>query len=129
MPACILIIEDDSFSRDSVRFLLGKVGYSVLLAEDGDVGLRLALDAKPDLIICDLQMPVMSGYEVVRALHQQADWRRIPVVAVTSSSEHSDREKVLEAGFDGHIGKPITPVNFVAQIEAFLPASLKTQRR
>ncbi|MES2948709.1 MAG: response regulator [Pseudomonadota bacterium] len=129
MPACILIIEDDSFSRDSVRFLLGKVGYSVLLAEDGDVGFRLALDAKPDLIICDLQMPVMSGYEVVRALHQQADWRRVPVVAVTSSSEHNDREKVLEAGFDGHIGKPITPENFVAQIEAFLPASLKTRRR
>ena len=129
MRARILIIEDDSFSRDLVKFLLEAAGYSVLMAEDGNVGLNLALSSRPDLIICDLQMPVMSGYDVVRGLTKQADWRRIPLIAVTAFSMRGDREKALAAGFDEHISKPIAPEHFIAQIEAYLPEALRAGRR
>jgi two-component system cell cycle response regulator DivK len=129
MLARILIIEDDSFSRDLVKYLLEWSGYSVLVAENGNEGLSMALVAKPDLIICDLQMPVMNGYEVVHALKNQTDWRRVPVIAVTAFSMRGDRETALAAGFDEHISKPIAPEYFVAQIEAFLPTTLRAGRR
>ncbi len=129
MRARILIIEDDSFSRDLVKFLLEAAGYSVLVAEDGNIGLSMALVSKPDLIICDLQMPVMNGYDVVRGLAKNADWRRVPLIAVTAFSMRGDREKALAAGFDEHISKPIAPENFISQIEAFLPESLRSGRR
>lgn len=124
MPARILIIEDDSASRALVGYLLLAAGYATLEAEDGDVGLRMALQTQADLIICDLQMPVMNGYEMARALQQHPDWRRVPLIAVTAFSMAGDRETALAAGFDEHISKPIMPETFVAQIEAFLPHTL-----
>ncbi len=129
MLARILIIEDDSFSRDLVSYLLRSAGYTVLQANDGSVGLRLALQETPDLIICDLQMPVMNGYDVVRGLRRSTDWRRVPLIAVTSFSMLGDRQKALSAGFDEHIGKPVSPETFIAQIETFLPPALKARHR
>lgn len=129
MPTRILIIEDDSASRALVRYLLEAAGYATMEAEDGGVGLRMAQQAQPDLIICDLQMPVMNGYELARALRDQADWRRVPLIAVTAFSMAGDRETALAAGFDEHITKPITPETFVAQIEAFLPRALQDRHR
>lgn len=126
MPARILIIEDDSTSRALVHYLLTAAGYTTLEAEDGSVGLLLALKAQPDLIICDLQMPVMNGYEVARSLREQPGWRQVPLIAVTAFSMTGDREAALTAGFDEHISKPIMPETFVAQIEAFLPDALRT---
>ena len=128
MPARILIIEDDSASRELVKYLLEASGYVTLDAEDGNTGLRLALEAKPDLVICDLQMPVLNGYEVVRHLRENPSWRRVPLIAVTAFSMLGDRETALAAGFDDHITKPINPETFVGQIETFLLAELRTQR-
>jgi two-component system cell cycle response regulator DivK len=107
-----------------VRYLLESAGYATLEAEDGGVGLHLALQAQPDLIICDLQMPVMNGYELARALREHPGWCQVPLFAVTAFSMAGDRETALAAGFDEHISKPIVPETFVAQIEAFLPSSL-----
>lgn len=129
MPTRILIIEDDSASRALVGYLLEAAGYTTLEAEDGGAGLHLALQAQPDLIICDLQMPVMNGYELARALQEHPHWRRVPMIAVTAFSMSGDRETALAAGFDEHITKPITPETFVAQIEAFLPGSLRVVQR
>lgn len=127
MPARILIIEDDSASRTLVGYLLEASGYATLEAEDGSIGLRMALHAQPDLIICDLQMPQMNGYEMVRALREQSDWHRVPLIAVTAFSMAGDRETALAAGFDEHITKPIVPETFVGQIEAFLPHTLRAR--
>ena len=128
MPARILIIEDDSASRALVKYLLENAGYITLDAEDGGAGARLALEANPDLVICDLQMPVMNGYEVVRYLREHPLWRRVPMVAVTAFSMTGDRETALTAGFDQHLTKPIDPETFVGQIEALLPAGLSARR-
>lgn len=125
MTARILIIEDDSASRELVRYLLASSGYATLDAEDGSRGLLLALQASPDLVICDLQMPVMNGFELVRRLQEHPQWRRVPLIAVTAFSMVGDRETTLAAGFNDYITKPITPETFVAQIEAFLPPELR----
>ena len=91
--------------------------------EKANVELGLALAEGPDLILCDLQMPVMNGYEVARSLRSHHEWRVVPLVAVTAFSMPGDREKALEVGFDDHLSKPITPETFVRQIETFLSSS------
>jgi CheY-like chemotaxis protein len=124
MTARILVIEDDEASRMLVTYLLEADGYQVYSASDGREGVRAALEHGPDLILSDLQMPVMDGYEVARLLHADPGWRRAPLVAVTAFSMPGDREKALEVGFQDHISKPIDPERFVRQVEAYLaPAS------
>lgn len=127
MKATILVIEDDEPSRMLVTYLLESAGYRVLVAENGALGLGRALAEGPDLILCDLQMPVMNGYEVAQALRSNNEWRVVPLVAVTAFSMPGDREKALEVGFDEHMPKPITPETFVQQVEAFLSASFRTR--
>lgn len=128
MSARILIIEDDAASHELVRYLLDASGYQTLSAFDGAEGVRMALDQQPDLLLCDLQMPMMSGYQVVQTLNEYPLWKKVPVIAVTAFSMAGDRDKALAAGFDEHISKPISPQNFVAQIEVFLPETLRVPR-
>ena len=121
-PATILVIEDDEASRMLVTYLLEAAGHAVLAAENGAVGLELALSREYDLIVCDLQMPILNGYEVAQTLRAHPGWRAVPMIAVTAFSMPGDREKALDMGFDEHLSKPITPETFVEQIEAFLGA-------
>jgi CheY-like chemotaxis protein len=125
MPTRILVIEDDEFSRELVRYLLDRHGYTVLEAADGGAGVQIALREQPDLVLCDLQMPVLNGYEVVQRLRSNPLWRVVPVVAVTAFSMPGDRDLALAAGFDNYLTKPITPEIFVEQIAAFLPPGLR----
>ncbi|WP_394788300.1 response regulator [Rhodoferax sp.] len=128
MPARILIIEDDYFSRELAMYLLQTAGYTVIGAEDGRTGVQIALQENPDLVLCDLQMPVLNGREVVRRLHADPQWRRVPVLAVTAFSMSGDRESALAAGFDDHVSKPITPETFIPQMESFLSPELRIRR-
>ncbi len=127
-PATVLVIEDDDASRMLLTYLLEAAGHRVLAAENGAVGLDLALALAegPDIVLCDLQMPVMNGYEVARGLRSSPRWRVVPLVAVTAFSMQGDREKALEVGFNEHLSKPITPETFVQQIEAFLASARQT---
>ena len=118
--ATVLVIEDDDASRQLVTYLLEAAGHRVLAAENGAVGVRIALAESPDIILCDLQMPVMNGYEVARSLRTSMIWRVVPLVAVTAFSMPGDREKALDVGFNEHLSKPITPETVVQQVEAFL---------
>ncbi len=119
-PATILVIEDDDASRQLVTYLLEASGYRVLSAENGAAGLELALSQPHDLILCDLQMPIMNGYQVAQTLRSHPRWHAVPLVAVTAFSMPGDREKALDMGFDDHLSKPITPETFVQQIQRFL---------
>ena len=129
MPARILIIEDDDFSRDLVHYLLHAAGYGTLDAVDGGVGLQYALERNPDLILCDLQMPVMNGYDLISRLKSDPRWRQVPIIALTAFSMAGDRDTALAAGFDDHVTKPITPEHFIQQIELLLPPTLRSVRR
>lgn len=120
--ARILIIEDNQANLDLAQYLLEHSGHKVLLATDGQIGVAVARREKPELIICDLQMPVLDGYGVLENLRLDATVAGTPIVAVTAFSMSGDEEKVRTAGFDGYISKPIEPETFVQQIEGFLPA-------
>ena len=122
MPARILIIEDDLHSRELMVGLLQAAGHTVGSADDGRSGLGLALDDRPDLVVCDLRLPAMDGYAVAHALRAAPGYASMPLLAVSSLAD-GDRERVLAAGFDGYICKPIEPASFVAEVEAFLPAA------
>jgi two-component system, cell cycle response regulator DivK len=126
MPARILVIEDNAANLELVRYLLSYSGHTVLEARDGGQGVALARQERPDLIICDLQMPVLDGYLVLEQLRGRVDSARFVIVALTAFSMPDDRNKVLTAGFDGYLSKPIEPETFVGQIEAYLPAELRS---
>ncbi len=128
MSARVLIIEDDSPSRELLKYLLESAGYVALQAADGGAGLSMSLETNPDLIVCDLQMPVLDGFEVIRGLLDNPNWRRVPLIAVTALSMSGDRERAIAAGFDEHITKPIAPETIVSQIEVHLPPALRAKR-
>lgn len=123
MKARILLIEDNAQNRYLVRFLLEKRGHVIFEAETGPLGMQLAAQVRPDLILLDIQLPGMDGYEVARALKCDSQLQSIPIVAVTSYAMVGDREKCLEAGAEGYIEKPINPESFAAEIERFLSPS------
>lgn len=118
----ILVIEDNQANMELMVYLLGAYGYLVSSEHDGEAGIVTARRTCPHLIVCDVHMPNMDGYEVVRCIKRDPALHSIPVIAVTALAMVGDREKLLAAGFDGYIGKPIDPENFIGQIERFLPA-------
>jgi two-component system, cell cycle response regulator DivK len=116
----VLLIEDNEQNRYLATFLLEKHGYGVIQAADGPTGIELAGQVLPQLILLDIQLPLMDGYTVARALRNNPALKEIPIVAVTSYAMMGDREKALSAGCDGYLEKPINPETFVAEIERFL---------
>jgi two-component system cell cycle response regulator len=122
MSARILVIEDDQASRELMTYLLQAFGHTPLCAHDGAEGLEIVRREAPDLVICDIQLPQVDGYEVARQLKGHPVWRAMPLVAVTASAMARDRDKALVAGFDGYLTKPLDPETFVQQMEAFLAA-------
>jgi len=121
MTARILVIEDNPANLALVEYLLNASGYITVAATDGATGVRVARETRPDLVICDLQMPGLSGYEVLEELRADPTLARTPVIAVTAFSMQDDQIKVLSAGFNGYLSKPIEPERFVAQVEEYLP--------
>jgi CheY-like chemotaxis protein len=101
-------------------FMLERRGYEVIQAWDGHQGIEAAVRAIPDLILLDIQLPEMDGYEVASALKANPRLAMVPIVAVTSYAMAGDRERILAAGCNGYIEKPINPETFLAQIEQFL---------
>jgi two-component system cell cycle response regulator len=120
MQATILVIEDDPPSLELMTYLLNAHGYVTLSAERGDDGLAIARRERPDLVVCDIQLPGFDGYEIARLLKADVALRTMPLVAVTALAMVGDREKALAAGFDDYVSKPIDPATFVALIEPLL---------
>jgi two-component system, cell cycle response regulator len=125
MPARILIVEDNPTNLELMSYLLTAFGHTTLAACDGEEGIKVAQREMPDLIVCDIQLPNLDGYEVARRLKSNTAMHMTPLVAVTALAMVGDRDRVLAAGFDGYIAKPIAPETFVSQVEAFLT----TERR
>lgn len=124
MSARILLAEDNASNRYLASFLLINAGFIVFTAPNGHEALRLALAEKPDLVLMDIQMPEMDGYEAASRMRADPQLAHIPIVAVTSFAMTSDRAKALEMGFVGYIEKPIQPLTFVAEISRFLPGKV-----
>lgn len=118
--ARILVIEDDPNSLELIAYLLGAFGHTPITAVDGEEGIVKALSHLPDLILCDVQIPKVHGFDVVRRLKNDATFPQIPIIAVTAFAMVGDRDKVLAAGFDSYITKPIAPEKFIEHLESFL---------
>ncbi len=118
----ILIVEDNEKNRKLVRDVLQFKGYRTLEAETGEIGLSLAREACPALILMDIQLPGMSGIDALGHLRADAATRHIPVIAVTASAMMHDRRKILAAGFDAYQSKPIDVKGFVALVARVLEA-------
>jgi len=124
--ARILVIEDNGPNLALITYLLGAFGHTVVSATDGLAGIDVARRERPELILCDLQLPKLDGYSVRGVLRADPTLTRIPVIAVTAFAMMGDRDRVLAGGFDGYIGKPIDPEAFIGQVDAFLPAAARS---
>ena len=122
MKPKVLVIEDNEQNLYLVTFLLERYGLEIIPARTGPQGLALADHVRPDLILLDIQLPGMDGYEVARRLKQNPLLVDVPIVAVTSYAMEGDREKGLLAGCVGYIEKPINPETFLMELRPFLPA-------
>lgn len=116
----ILVIEDNEENRDSLSRRLQRRGFEVLLAPDGKVGVETAKAERPDLILMDMNMPKLDGWEATRRIKAEPATRMIPVIALTAHGMEGDREKALEAGCDDHHAKPFELPRLLSQIDALL---------
>jgi CheY-like chemotaxis protein len=119
----ILVVDDSDSALDLMGYLLRARGHDAVYARNGEEAVESALDSMPDLILMDIQMPGMDGYQTLDALHGSDRSDLCPVLALTAYGAVGDREKALAAGFDGFFSKPITPATFMDQLEAFLDGS------
>jgi two-component system, cell cycle response regulator DivK len=118
--ARILLVEDNELNRDMLSRRLARRGYEVEMAVDGIDGLRMAAAILPDLILLDLSLPEMDGWEVLRQLKQDAQMKKIPVVALTAHALVTDRTRALEAGFNEYDIKPVEMPRLLKKMETLL---------
>jgi two-component system, cell cycle response regulator DivK len=121
MSKRILVVEDQEDNRQILRDLLGSVGYDMTEAWDGEAGITAAKQQHPDLILMDIQMPQMDGYEATRRIKADPELKSIPVIVVTSYALSGDEGKAREAGCDAYVTKPYSPRQLLAKIKEFLP--------
>jgi CheY-like chemotaxis protein len=125
--ARVVIIEDNAFNLELARYLLSAAGYPVLAATDGLEGVKLVRSERPDIVVCDLQMPALDGFGVIEQIRADPALRSIVVVAVSALSMPDDQRRALASGFDGYMSKPIEPETFIAQLENYLPEALRAR--
>lgn len=120
---CLLVIDDNAINLALVNYLLNAAGFDVVSADDGAKGLA-ALQAGPRFgaILCDIQMPVMDGFEFARRTKADPRWATVPLVAITALAMVGDKERIMAAGFDAYLPKPIEPASFIASVLGAVPA-------
>jgi two-component system cell cycle response regulator DivK len=124
MTKLILVVEDQEDNRRIMRDLLTSVGYEVIEAVTGEEGVATAESQRPDLILMDIQLPGLDGYEATRQIKANPDLEHIPIIVVTSYALSGDDVKAFEAGCDAYVSKPFSPRELLAKIREFLPLGI-----
>jgi two-component system cell cycle response regulator DivK len=117
----ILYIEDNEMNRQIVRDLLKRTSYRLIEAHDGEAGVAVALEQRPDLILMDLQLPKISGLEATRRLRANPATAQMPIIAITSFALSGDDQKAIEAGASAYLAKPYSPRDLLALVRKILP--------
>jgi two-component system cell cycle response regulator DivK len=120
MSSRILLIEDTEDNRRILRDLLSSVGFELIEAGDGESGVAMAAAEKPDLILMDMQLPIIDGYEATRRIKANPALKAVPVIAVTSYALAGDEEKARAAGCDAYVAKPYSPRQLLAKVRELL---------
>jgi len=120
MTMRILVVEDTEDNRRIVRDLLSSAGYDILEATDGEAGVAMARTHKPDLVLMDIQLPVIDGYEATRRIKADPALAHIPILAVTSYALSGDEAKTRAAGCDGYIAKPFSPRELLGKVRGLI---------
>jgi len=120
MSKCILVVEDQEDNRQILRDLLGNAGYELTEAENGEEAIAAVGKRRPDLILMDIQLPIMDGYEATRRIRTNPDLSSVPIIAVTSYALAGDEDKALAAGCDGYVTKPYSPRDLLAKVRTYL---------
>ena len=120
MSQCILVVEDQEDNRQILRDLLGNAGYELTEAENGEEAIAAVDRRRPDLILMDIQLPVMDGYEATRRIRTNPDLKSVPIIAVTSYALAGDEDKALAAGCNGYVTKPYSPRDLLAKVRTYL---------
>ncbi len=123
MSKRILVVEDQDDNMQILRDLLDSVGYEIIEARDGAEGVRIAKAEHPDLILMDIQLPVLDGYEATRQIKAEPELRTTPIIVVTSYALSGDEAKAREAGCDDYVPKPYSPRQLLAKILKYLPTN------
>ena len=123
MSQCILVVEDQEDNRQILRDLLGNAGYELTEAENGEEAIAAVDRRRPDLILMDIQLPLMDGYEATRRIRTNPDLKSVPIIAVTSYALSGDEAKALAAGCDGYVTKPYSPRDLLAKVRTYLAES------
>ena len=118
--AKILLVEDNEMNRDMLSRRLQRKGFDVVLAVDGEEGINLATSGNPDLILMDLSLPVIDGWEATRRLKNQPETASIPIIALTAHAMADDRQRALDAGCDDYDSKPVDFPRLLSKIESYL---------
>ena len=120
MPRKILIVEDNEDNRELAVKVLRNKGFETVTAVDGEEAIEKAVSEKPDLILLDISLPKLDGYEGAKRLKNMEEFKDIPIVAFTAHAMKGDREKVIAAGFEGYISKPINIREFPDQVKLYI---------
>jgi two-component system cell cycle response regulator DivK len=120
MSKRILVVEDTENNRRILNDLLTNAGFEVIEANDGEKGVAIAAERQPDLILMDIQLPIVDGYEATRRIKSNPALRNIPIIAVTSYALSGDEAKARAAGCEGYIAKPFSPRVILAKVREFL---------
>lgn len=120
MKKRVLVVEDHEDNRQILRDLLGSAGFEIIEAENGEEAVALAETSRPDVILMDIQLPVLDGYEATRRIKANPSLRSIPVVVVTSYALSGDEEKARLAGCDDYVSKPFSPRDLLAKIRRYV---------
>ena len=121
MSKRILVVEDQEDNRQILRDLLGNTGYEMFEAENGEDAVTMAAAEKPDLILMDIQLPLVDGYEATRRIKAIPALSAIPIIAITSYALSGDEDKARAAGCDDYVTKPYSPRKLLAKIREYLP--------
>jgi CheY-like chemotaxis protein len=125
MTATILIVEDNEMNRDMLSRRLARRGFEILLAVDGEQGIAVAREQRPDLVLMDMSLPVVDGWEATRRLKGDPALRHIPIIALTAHAMANDRDKSLDAGCDDYDTKPIDLARLLGKIELLLGVAME----
>jgi two-component system cell cycle response regulator DivK len=120
MSKCILVVEDQEDNRRILRDLFANAGYELIEAESGEEALTALTVRLPDLILMDIQLPVMDGYEAARRIKSNPDMSAVPIIAVTSYALAGDEAKALAAGCNAYVTKPYSPRALLAKVREYL---------